>query len=75
MYDGAAVPDDLIDLRYQASLDPEVIASPPLQRPSGLRTLWRMDLTRDKRLRLPTRPWCCGAATTRSIGRRAGRCC
>ena len=51
VYDGAAVPDDLIDLRYQASLDPEVIASPPLQRPSGLRTLWRMDLTRDKRLR------------------------
>lgn len=51
VYDGAAVPDDLIDLRYQASLDPEVVASPPLQRPSGLRTLWRMDLTRDKRLR------------------------
>ncbi|HRD15184.1 MAG TPA: alpha/beta fold hydrolase [Mycobacterium sp.] len=51
VYDGAAVPDDLIDLRYQASIDPEVIASPPLRRPSGLRTLWRMDLTRDKRLR------------------------
>ena len=51
VYDGAAVPDDLIDLRYQASIDPEVVASPPLQRPSGLRTLWRMDLTRDKRLR------------------------
>lgn len=55
VYDGAAVPDDLIDLRYQASIDPEVVASPPLQRPKGLRTLWRMDLTRDKRLRhLPT---------------------
>ena len=51
VYDGAAVPDDLIDLRYQASLDPEVVADPPLRRPSGLRTLWRMDLTRDKRLR------------------------
>ena len=51
VYDGAAVPDDLIDLRYRASIDPEVVASPPLQRPSGLRTLWRMDLTRDKRLR------------------------
>lgn len=50
VYDGAAVPDDLIDLRYQASLDPEVVANPPLQRPSGLRTLWRMDLSRDKRL-------------------------
>ncbi len=50
VYDGAAVPDDLIDLRYQASIDPEVVAHPPLQRPKGLRTLWRMDLTRDKRL-------------------------
>ena len=58
VYDGASVPDELIDLRYQASIDPEVVASPPLRRPSGptaLRTLWRMDLTRDKRLKnLPT---------------------
>jgi 4,5:9,10-diseco-3-hydroxy-5,9,17-trioxoandrosta-1(10),2-diene-4-oate hydrolase len=51
VYDGAAVPDELIDMRYQASIDPEVVANPPLRRPSGLRTLWRMDLTRDKRLR------------------------
>jgi 4,5:9,10-diseco-3-hydroxy-5,9,17-trioxoandrosta-1(10),2-diene-4-oate hydrolase len=58
VYDGAAVPEDLIDLRYRASIDPEVIANPPLRRPSGptaLRTLWRMDLTRDGRLKaLPT---------------------
>lgn len=51
VYDGTAVPDELIDIRYQASIDPEVVANPPLRRPSGLRTLWRMDLTRDKRLR------------------------
>ncbi|QZT60694.1 alpha/beta fold hydrolase [Mycolicibacterium austroafricanum] len=51
VYDGPSVPDELIDLRYQASLDPQVVADPPLRRPSGLRTLWRMDLTRDKRLR------------------------
>lgn len=54
VYDGAAVPDELIDLRYQASIDPEVIADPPLRRPTGptaLRTLWRMDLTRDSRLK------------------------
>ena len=51
VYDGAAVPDELIDLRYQASIDPEVVAHPPLQRPKGLRTLWQMDLTRDKRLK------------------------
>jgi 4,5:9,10-diseco-3-hydroxy-5,9,17-trioxoandrosta-1(10),2-diene-4-oate hydrolase len=60
VYDGGSVPDELIELRYAASLDPEVIADPPLRRPSGpmaLRTLWRMDLTRDsrlKRLQTPT---------------------
>jgi 4,5:9,10-diseco-3-hydroxy-5,9,17-trioxoandrosta-1(10),2-diene-4-oate hydrolase len=54
VYEGASVPDELIDLRYTASIDPEVVANPPLRRPSGpmaLRTLWRMDLTRDKRLK------------------------
>lgn len=54
VYDGASVPDDLIELRYAASIDPEVVADPPLRRPSGpkaLRTLWRMDLTRDRRLK------------------------
>ncbi len=54
VFDGASVPAELIDLRYQASIDPEVVANPPLRRPSGpmaLRTLWRMDLTRDKRLK------------------------
>lgn len=53
VFDGASVPDEVIDLRYQASIDPEVVANPPLRRPSGplaLRTLWRMDLTRDSRL-------------------------
>jgi len=53
VYDGAAVPDDLIELRYQASIQPDVVANPPLRRPSGptaLRTLLRMDFTRDKRL-------------------------
>jgi len=54
VYDGASVPDALIDARYTASVDPDVVADPPLRRPSGptaLRTLWRMDLTRDRRLR------------------------
>jgi len=59
VYDGASVPDDLIDLRYAASIDPEVVADPPLRRPSGptaLRTLWRMDLTRDRRLKALATP-------------------
>jgi 4,5:9,10-diseco-3-hydroxy-5,9,17-trioxoandrosta-1(10),2-diene-4-oate hydrolase len=51
VYEGASVPEELIELRYQASIDPEVVANPPLRRPSGLRTLWRMDLTRDLRLK------------------------
>lgn len=59
VYDGSSVPDDLIELRYRASIDPDVIADPPLRRPSGptaLRTLWRMDLTRDRRLTALTTP-------------------
>ncbi len=51
VYDGAAVPEELIDNRFAASIDPEVVSNPPLRRPAGLRTLWRMDLTRDQRLR------------------------
>ena len=50
VYDGDAVPESLIETRYESSIDPEVVANPPLQRPSGLRTLWRMDFTRDRRL-------------------------
>lgn len=54
VFNGRAIPDSVIDERFQASIDPEVVAAPPLRRPSGptaLRTLWRMDFTRDKRLR------------------------
>ena len=56
VYDGEAVPESLIESRYAASIDPEVIADPPLQRPAGLRTLWRMDITRDRRLAGLTTP-------------------
>jgi 4,5:9,10-diseco-3-hydroxy-5,9,17-trioxoandrosta-1(10),2-diene-4-oate hydrolase len=52
VYDGSTVPDALIDLRYEASVQPEVVASPPLRRPSSPKTLFKMDLTRDKRLAL-----------------------
>lgn len=53
VFDGAAVPTEVIDIRYESSIDPDVVANPPLRRPSGLfalRTLWRMDFTRDSRL-------------------------
>jgi 4,5:9,10-diseco-3-hydroxy-5,9,17-trioxoandrosta-1(10),2-diene-4-oate hydrolase len=51
VYDAAQLPDELLELRYQASIDPDVVANPPLRRPSGrgaLRTLLRMDFTRDR---------------------------
>jgi 4,5:9,10-diseco-3-hydroxy-5,9,17-trioxoandrosta-1(10),2-diene-4-oate hydrolase len=53
VFDGNAVQDSVIESRYLSSIDPEVVEHPPLRRPSGptaLRTLWRMDLTRDRRL-------------------------
>ncbi|HLY34224.1 MAG TPA: alpha/beta fold hydrolase [Jatrophihabitantaceae bacterium] len=53
VFDGSAVPDEVIDVRFDSSIDPDVVAHPPLRRPSGplaLRTLWRMDFTRDRRL-------------------------
>jgi 4,5:9,10-diseco-3-hydroxy-5,9,17-trioxoandrosta-1(10),2-diene-4-oate hydrolase len=49
--DASGLTEDLIELRYQASIDPQVMANPPLRRPSGrgaLRTLCRMDFTRDR---------------------------
>jgi 4,5:9,10-diseco-3-hydroxy-5,9,17-trioxoandrosta-1(10),2-diene-4-oate hydrolase len=51
VHDGTSVSQEAIEARYQASIDPEVIANPPLRRPRSLRALWRMDLTRDPRLR------------------------
>ncbi|WP_040808180.1 alpha/beta fold hydrolase [Nocardia concava] len=59
VFDGDSVPEELIEQRYRASIDPEVVADPPLRRPSGplaLRTLWRMDFTRDPRLRTVAHP-------------------
>jgi pimeloyl-ACP methyl ester carboxylesterase len=51
VHDGSLVPDSLVEARFQASIDPEVVAMPPLQRPKGLGAALRMDLTRDARLR------------------------
>ena len=54
VFNAAGVPDSLIDARYAASIDPEVVAAPPLRRPKSLRALWKTDFTRDRRLaRLP----------------------
>ena len=56
VFDGSQVPDELIDLRFQASIDPEVIASPPLQGPKSIDAAVRMDFTRDKRLKALAHP-------------------
>ncbi|MFF0087588.1 alpha/beta fold hydrolase [Streptomyces canus] len=54
VFNAADVPDSVIDARYQDSIDPEVVAAPPLKRPKSLKALWKMDATRDARLsRLP----------------------
>lgn len=57
VYDGSLVPDAVIRERYESSVDPEVVAQPPLRRPRGVRKLGAIDFTRDRRLgelRTPT---------------------
>ena len=50
VYDSSQVPDELIRKRYEASLDPGVVASPPLVRPKGIPVFRNIDFTRDPRL-------------------------
>lgn len=50
VYDGAHITEAVIEARYQASLDPEVVAKPPLVRPKGLPKFRLLDFTRDPRL-------------------------
>jgi pimeloyl-ACP methyl ester carboxylesterase len=57
VFDGSQVPESVIQERFQSSIDPEVIAEPPLRRPNSLGGVVRMDFTRDPRLkkcRVPT---------------------
>lgn len=51
VFDGSQVPESVIRERYEASLDPEVVAAPPLRRPASLKGAIRMDFTRDSRLK------------------------
>lgn len=50
VYDGSQVPDSVIRERYQSSIDPEVIAAPPLLGPKGIPNFKALDFTRDPRL-------------------------
>lgn len=50
VYDGSQVSDAMIEERYRASIDPQVLAAPPLRGPNSLKAALRMDFTRDPRL-------------------------
>jgi len=50
VFDGAALPDALIAARYAASIDPAVVANPPLVRPKDLSNARALDLTLDPSL-------------------------
>lgn len=49
--DGSEITDEIVDDRFRASIDPDVVANPPLRGPAGLRAAIRMDFTRDRRLK------------------------
>ncbi|WP_248741619.1 MULTISPECIES: alpha/beta hydrolase family protein [unclassified Pseudomonas] len=50
VYDGSQVSDEMIRERFEASIDPQVVAAPPLRRPTGIPRFSRWDFTRDSRL-------------------------
>jgi 4,5:9,10-diseco-3-hydroxy-5,9,17-trioxoandrosta-1(10),2-diene-4-oate hydrolase len=50
VYDGNAIPNSVIDDRFASSIDPEIVARPPLARPKGLPNFRAIDFTRDPRL-------------------------
>ena len=50
VFDGSAISDAVIAERFAASIDPEIVANPPLVPPKDLSTALRLDLTKDPRL-------------------------
>lgn len=50
VYDGSQVPESVLRERFEASIDPEVIANPPLRAPADPAALAKLDLTLDPRL-------------------------
>lgn len=50
IYDGSLVPEAVIRERFQSSIDPEVVASPPLLGPKGIPQFRKIDFTRDPRV-------------------------
>ncbi|MGU7774826.1 alpha/beta fold hydrolase [Burkholderia sp. MR1-5-21] len=56
IYDGSLVPEAVILERFQSSIDPEVVASPPLLGPKGIPQFSKVDFTRDARLKSVQNP-------------------
>jgi len=50
VFDGSAISDAVIEERFAASLDPEIVANPPLQPPKDLSGALLLDLAKDARL-------------------------
>lgn len=50
VFDGSAIGDDVVEARFAASIDPQIIANPPLVPPKDLSAALRLDLTKDPRL-------------------------
>ncbi|WP_229218195.1 alpha/beta fold hydrolase [Rugamonas apoptosis] len=50
VYDGTQVDAAVIAERYRSSVDPQVVAAPPLRRPAGWPKFRKLDFTRDPRL-------------------------
>ena len=50
VFDGSAISNAVIDERFAASIDPDIIANPPLVPPNDFSTALRLDLTKDPRL-------------------------
>jgi 4,5:9,10-diseco-3-hydroxy-5,9,17-trioxoandrosta-1(10),2-diene-4-oate hydrolase len=56
VYDARQVSDAVLQERYASSIDPEVVANPPLRAPRDAQALERMDLLLDPRLPQLTHP-------------------
>ena len=50
VFDGSRVPEAVLRERFEASIDPEVLASPPLRAPKDLEAFRRLDFLLDPRL-------------------------
>lgn len=50
VYDGSAITEDVLRERFESSIDPEVVANPPLRAPKDLEAFRKLDFLLDARL-------------------------